>query len=325
MPFTIEPATNVITEGGVASAVPETIGRFERLSAEDRLASIWFAYLEMGKGITPAAPGAASMAFAQPTLESIRSMTFREQSQVMCDLVNRSDTPLCRTYATWTPNIKLGFWYRLGEWMKGGIVAPIPQEYELSADASSVLQDIRSLDFAQQITVLRSCVVGMGYAAGIGKSERVAEPVAPPTDIAERTRIAIPGVTHPAVLDYINGLNANDFEAIVGLFAPEGGLQPPFERPIVGRENILQFLREECQGLKLLPERGGDEPAEAGRAPVKVIGRVQTPWFGASVDMNVAWRFFLDKGGKISLVKVELLASPRELASASASARQLAQ
>ena len=117
----------------------------------------------MGKTITVAAPGAANMQFAEPTLEEIKKMSFQEQSQVMCDLANRADTPICRTYATWTPNIKLGFWYRLGEWMEQGIVAPIPEGYKLSANAQAVLQTLQGLDSGQQITVLRNTVLDMGF------------------------------------------------------------------------------------------------------------------------------------------------------------------
>ena len=40
----------------------------------------------MGKSITVAAPGAANMQFAEPTLDEIKKMSFQEQSQVMCDL-----------------------------------------------------------------------------------------------------------------------------------------------------------------------------------------------------------------------------------------------
>jgi hypothetical protein len=38
-------------------SVPATIARFNQLNTEDQLALIWFAYLEMGKTITVAAPG----------------------------------------------------------------------------------------------------------------------------------------------------------------------------------------------------------------------------------------------------------------------------
>jgi hypothetical protein len=294
-----------------ADVVPATIARFSQLSAEDQLALIWFAYLEMGKGITVAAPGAASMVLAEGVLNQIREMSFRDQSQVMCDLANRADTLICRTYASWSVNIKLGFWYQLGEWMEKGSVAPIPEGYTLSANAAAVLQAIRSLDPGQQITVLRNAVVGMGYESG--SSTRVSEPVVVPQNMAERTQVTIEGVTNATVLSYMNNLNANDFDALIQLFTPDGALQPPFQKPIVGKDAVLRFFKEDCQNLKLMPERGVTEPAEDGFTQIKVTGKVQTPWFGASVGMNMAWRFLLDPQGKIFFVAIDLLASPKEL------------
>ncbi|MEB3313378.1 MAG: orange carotenoid protein N-terminal domain-containing protein, partial [Cyanobacteriota bacterium] len=79
MPFTIDSARNIFPNTLSADAVPATIARFTQLSAEDQLALIWFAYLEMGKTITIAAPGAANMQFAEGTLDQIRQMSFREQ------------------------------------------------------------------------------------------------------------------------------------------------------------------------------------------------------------------------------------------------------
>jgi TusA-related sulfurtransferase len=154
MPFTIESARSIFPNTLSADVVPATIARFNQLNTEDQLALIWFAYLEMGKSITIAAPGAASMVLAEPTLNAIRKMSPREQTQVMCDLANNADTPICRTYAVWSVNIKLGFWYQLGDWMADGSVAPIPEGYQLSANANAVLQAIRGLEAGQQITVL---------------------------------------------------------------------------------------------------------------------------------------------------------------------------
>ncbi|NJO78094.1 MAG: Red carotenoid-binding protein [Cyanobacteria bacterium RM1_2_2] len=314
MPFTIESARGIFPNTLAADAVPATIARFNQLNAEDQLALIWFAYTEMGTTITVAAPGAASMILAEGLLNQIKGMSPLEQTQVMCDLTNRADTPICRTYGTFTPNIKLGFWYELGRWMEQGLVAPIPEGYKLSANASAVLQSIRELDPGQQITVLRNAVVDMGYdAAKMGTYTPVSEPVAPPKAMAQRTQVTIEGVTNPTVLSYINNMNANDFDAVIELFADSGALQPPFQRPIVGRENVMRYLREECQNLKLIPERGVVEPAEDGFTQVKVTGKVQTPWFGANVGMNIAWRFLLDAQDKIFFVAIDLLASPKEL------------
>lgn len=314
MPFSIDSARNIFPNTLAADAVPATIARFNQLSAEDQLALIWFTYLEMGKTVTIAAPGAASMVFAENTLKEIREMTPLQQSQVMCDLANRADTPICRTYASWSPNIKLGFWYQLGQDMEAGMVAPIPEGYRLSANANAVLDTIKRLESGQQITVLRNAVVDMGFdQSQLGNIQRVAEPVEPPKEIVQRSQVKIEGVDNPTILSYMNNLNANDFDALIKLFTPDGALQPPFQRPIVGKEAILKFFREECQNLKLLPERGVSELADDDFLQVKVTGKVQTPWFGGNVGMNIAWRFLLTPKNEIFFVAIDLLASPKEL------------
>jgi hypothetical protein len=314
MPFTIDSARGIFPGTLSADEVPATIARFSQLKTEDQLALIWFAYLAMGKTITIAAPGAASMVLAERTMEEIKALSFTEQNQVMADLANRADTPICRTYAVWSVNIKLGFWYQLGKWMEEGAVVPIPENYRLSANAAAVLTAIEALDPGQQITVLRNCVVDMGYDPGkMGSFTKVSEPFVPPTDYAQRTKVKIEGVDNKTIIDYMNNLNANDFDALIELFMPDGALQPPFQRPIVGKDAILKFFREDCQNLKLSPERGISEPADDGFVQIKVTGKVQTPWFGGGVGMNMAWRFLLGPDGKIFFVAIDLLASPKEL------------
>ena len=314
MPFSIDSARGIFPETLSADVVPATISRFNQLSAEDQLALIWFAYLEMGKTITVAAPGAASMLLAENTLQEMLKMTPLEQSQTMCDLANRADTPVCRTYASWSPNIKLGFWYQLGEYMNEGKIAPIPEGYKLSANANAVLDAIKQLQGGQQITVLRNAVVNMGYdTSKMGSYSRITEPVIPPVEISKRTKVSIEGVTNQTVLNYMDNLNANDFGALIELFAEDGALQPPFKRPIVGKDAIFRFFNEECQNLKLSPERGIQEPTDEGYTQIKVTGKVQTPWFGGKVGMDVAWRFLLNPDSKIFFVAIDLLASPKEL------------
>jgi hypothetical protein len=314
MPFSIDSARNIFPNTLAADAVPATIARFTQLSAEDQLALIWFAYLEMGKTITVAAPGAASMQFAEQTLKTMVSMTPLEQSQVMCDLANRADTPVGRTYSTWTANVKLGFWYELGRLMEEGKIAPIPEGYKLSANANAVLATIISLEPGQQITVLRNSVVDMGYdSSKITGFQKISEPVVPPKEVSQRTPVKIEGIDNPTIFSYMNNLNANDFDALIELFAPDGALQPPFRRPLVGKNEVLRFFREECQNLKLIPQRGIAESTDDGFTQIKVTGKCQTPWFGGNVGMDIAWRFLLDSQNKIFFVAIDLLASPKEL------------
>ena len=311
--ISLEQATKIFPDTLSADVVPAITTRFRLLSAEDQLAMIWYAYLEMGSSITIAAPGAARMQFAEPVLNQIKALDFATQSQVMCDLANRTDTPISRTYANWSVNIKLGFWYQLGEWMADGLVAPIPEGYQLSANAASVLSSVKAIEQGQQITVLRNFVVDMGFDPSKGEGQRMMEPVVAPTPESLRKKVFIEGVINPTVNAYMDLLNANDFDQLIQLFLADGALQPPFQKPIVGRDAILSFFREECQNLRLLPERGFAEPTEGNFTQIKVTGKVQTPWFGASVGMNVAWRFLLSPAGKIYFVAIDLLATPAEL------------
>lgn len=311
--FTIERASQIFPETLTADVVPAITARFELLSAEDQLALIWYAYLEMGKSITVAALGAASMQFAERTLADIKAMSFTAQSTAMCDLANRSDTSINRIYSSWSVNIKLGFWYTLGEWMAEGTVAPIPEGYQLSGNALAVLSSVKSVSSGQQITLLRNFVVDMGFDPKKDGSQVVSEPVTPPTPVQDRQKIIIEGVDNLTVTSYMELLNANDFDNLIQLFLEDGALQPPFKKPIVGADNILRFFKEDCQNLKLLPERGLTEPADDGFTRIKITGTVQTPWFGAGVGMNVAWRFLLNPEGKIYFVAIDLLASPAEL------------
>jgi hypothetical protein len=312
MPFTIDSARSIFPDTQVANAVPAIVQSFNQLSAEDQLALLWFAYTEMGMTITPAAMQVVNMVFAEATLTQIKQMSAVEQTQVMCDLVNHTDTPICQTYSSFGTNIKLGFWYQLSEWMEQKIVAPIPKGYQLSAKASDLLQDIRQLGGGQQLTVFQDVVVNMGYAP-TGARAKVQEPVLAPQEATPRTKVSIKDIDNETVLSYIDNMNAFDFQAAVTLFAPEGALQPPFQEPIAGHENILAYMRDECYGLKLLPEQGGSEPAEAGFTQIKVTGKVQTPWFGEKVGINVAWRFLLNPEGQIFFVGIDILASPQEL------------
>lgn len=311
--FTIERASQIFPETLTADVVPAITARFELLSAEDQLALIWYAYLEMGKSITVAALGAASMQFAERTLADIKAMSFTAQSTAMCDLANRSDTSINRIYSSWSVNIKLGFWYTLGEWMAEGTVAPIPEGYQLSGNALAVLSSVKSVSSGQQITLLRNFVVDMGFDPKKDGSQIVSEPVTPPTPVQDRQKIIIEDVDNLTVTSYMELLNANDFDNLIQLFLEDGALQPPFKKPIVGADNILRFFKEDCQNLKLLPERGLTEPADDGFTRIKITGTVQTPWFGAGVGMNVAWRFLLNPEGKIYFVAIDLLASPAEL------------
>ncbi|MBD2625665.1 orange carotenoid protein N-terminal domain-containing protein [Trichormus variabilis] len=316
MALTLQSAQSIFSNTQVPSLIPATIALFDQLNVDDQLAYLWYAYTEMGKTITPAAPGAARLQLAETLLTQIKLMSSEDQTKVMRDLASRADTPISRSYGFFSVNTKLAFWYELGELMKKGLVTPIPAGYQMSPGVKVVLEATQKLDQGQQITVLRNTVVNMGFdTSELGPSSY---PKAPAEPAFQRTTpiissVKIDGITEPAVLGYIEAMNADNFDAAVALFTTDGALQPPFQKPIVGPEAIAKYMREEAQGLNMMPQQGICEVQPDGSKQLKITGVVQTPWFGVTVGMNIAWRFLINPQGKIFFVAIDMLASPQEL------------
>ncbi len=142
--------------------VARTTDAFKQLGIDDQLGVLWVLYTEIGKSITPAAPGAARLHLAEGLLETIRQMSHEDQLRAMRDLADRRNTPISRAYGALSVNTKLALWYQLAVWMEDGSVVPVPQSYQLSMNARRVFEAIQRLEFGQQITVMRNAVVGMG-------------------------------------------------------------------------------------------------------------------------------------------------------------------
>jgi hypothetical protein len=316
MALTIQSAQNIFSGTQVSSPIPATIALFDQLNVDEQLAYLWYAYTEIGKTITPAAPGAARLQLAESLLTQIKQMSQEEQTQVMRDIASHADTPISRAYAFFSVNTKLAFWYELGELMKQGLIAPIPVGYQMSPNVKSVLEATQKLDKGQQITVLRNTVVDMGFDTSNLSPSSYPRAVTEPA--FKRTApmvspVKINGVTEPAVLAYIEAMNTDNFDAAVALFTADGALQPPFQKPIIGQEAIAKYMGEEAQGLNMMPQQGICEVQPDGSKQVKITGVVQTPWFGITVGMNISWRFLIDPDGKIFFVAIDMLASAQEL------------
>lgn len=123
--------------------------------------------------------------------------------------------------------------------------------------------------------------------------------------------IQIEGISHSVILKYFETLNAGAFDQTSALFAIDGVMQPPFEKPIVGREAIAQYLKQEAKGLIAEPRQGNSQILDNGCLEFQITGRVQTPVFG----VNVAWQFILSPDRELFLAKIKLIASPQELLS----------
>ena len=119
--------------------------------------------------------------------------------------------------------------------------------------------------------------------------------------------ISIKGISVPAIVNYFVTINQEEFTETASLFAEDGEMHAPFEKPIVGREKITSYLVKEATGMKLLPMQGICETEDDVR--FKVLGKVSTSMF----SVNVAWYFTVNPQGQLTTARIKLLASPQEL------------
>jgi Orange carotenoid protein, N-terminal len=143
---------------------PEVVEQFEALSTDQKLALLWCIYQEVGKSITPAAPGAtkASPAIAEGLFQQVLAMSHDDQLQVQRDIIEGKDVLVSREYNALSDTTKLLFWYLLAQGMDRTEIIPMPTEYKLESPAEACMRQLQTLEFSEQITVLRELVSPMG-------------------------------------------------------------------------------------------------------------------------------------------------------------------
>ncbi|MBE9101409.1 orange carotenoid protein N-terminal domain-containing protein [Vacuolonema iberomarrocanum] len=142
--------------------VDVTTNSFDQLSVDDQLALLWFIYTRMGDSVTPAAPAAASPEIASGLFQQIADLEKQEQLQAMRDIASKADTRISREYGSLSANTKLAFWYRLAQGMDTGTIIGVPADYKMTEEADRLLGAIETMDFEQQITILRNAALEMG-------------------------------------------------------------------------------------------------------------------------------------------------------------------
>lgn len=137
---------------------------FQSLDVDQQLALFYFLYKEMGDSITPAAPGASTVSpeIAEGLFNQVKELSHEQQLQLQRDLINKADTVHTRMYGSMSDTTKLLFWYRLSQGMDSGTIIPMPSDYKLPSQAEELFNQIKGLDFEQQITLFRDYVSPMG-------------------------------------------------------------------------------------------------------------------------------------------------------------------
>lgn len=150
-----------------SNSASELVKAFQALDVDQQLAVFYFIYKEMGGSVTPAAPAASTVSpeIAESLFNQVKEMSHQEQLQLQRDLINKKNTLITREYGALSDTTKLLFWYYLAQGMDAGTVIPMPAEYKLSGNGQRLLEQVKGLEFEQQIALFRDIVSPMGAAA----------------------------------------------------------------------------------------------------------------------------------------------------------------
>jgi len=145
-----------------SEGVRQAIDMFNRLDVDTKLALLYYMYKEMGKSVTPAAPGAADLELLRGFFDQFNALPFGDaQLEAQRALVRCDDSALCREYGKLSDNNKVVIWFILAERM-GKDVIDVPADYQFPEAGQRNLDMIKGLDYEQQITFLRDVCRPMG-------------------------------------------------------------------------------------------------------------------------------------------------------------------
>lgn len=144
--------------------ISQTVKSWRSLDVDEQLALFYFIYKEMGSSITPAAPGASTVStdIAEGLFNQVKDMSHEQQLKLQRDLINNVDTEYTRMYGSMSETTKLLFWYRLAQGMDSATIIPMPAGYEIPSQSQDILNQVKGIDFEQQITLFRDYVAPMG-------------------------------------------------------------------------------------------------------------------------------------------------------------------
>ncbi|MBF2003010.1 MAG: orange carotenoid protein [Synechococcales cyanobacterium M58_A2018_015] len=136
---------------------------YGKLSGDEKLALLYYLYEAMGESITPAAPTAADPNLAPVLLGDFYNLSHDDQLAVMRQIANGEDSEYSRAYGALTPNNQLMVWFAWAQAM-GKSVVDLPGDYQPAQGVTELLDQLKGLDFQEQISVLREIAASMGYS-----------------------------------------------------------------------------------------------------------------------------------------------------------------
>jgi hypothetical protein len=157
------PLADETTSQLLSSEAQTVFSAYTDLKTDDKLALLFYIYEAMGESVTPAAPTAADPNLAPMLLGDFYNLPPDQQLAMMRQIVDKADTEYSRAYGALGSNNQLLVWYGWAQGM-GDTVVDMPADYQAAQLVNTVLDQIKQLEFQEQISLLREMANQMGHS-----------------------------------------------------------------------------------------------------------------------------------------------------------------
>ncbi|EDX84507.1 Orange carotenoid protein, N-terminal domain protein [Synechococcus sp. PCC 7335] len=134
--------------------------RFDALSADEKLATLWYVYEGLGEERLENPDDNKESDSSSDLYNQIKEKSKEEQLQFMRDVLSGEGNDLTNAYNNLSNTTKIALWYRLGQGMAKGSVIQVPGDYSLSNDAQQLVSAINEMSFEQSYLFVRDAIVG---------------------------------------------------------------------------------------------------------------------------------------------------------------------
>lgn len=144
----------------------QMVKTFRGFNTDEQLALLWYAYTLVGDRIMPSAnPSETGMPIAQALYDQIAAASQDDQLKMQREIVASQDTSISRTYGEMNSSAKLSLWYLLAQGIEQGEIIPVLEDFKQSDHAQPFLDQLKGIEFNDQIMFLRSVVLPMGIGS----------------------------------------------------------------------------------------------------------------------------------------------------------------
>ncbi|MEM8502594.1 MAG: orange carotenoid protein N-terminal domain-containing protein [Cyanobacteria bacterium P01_D01_bin.1] len=150
----------MVAATGNPTAQEEYKQQFDALSADEKLATLWYVYDGIGEERLENPDDNKESDSSSDLYNQIKGKSEEEQLQFMRDVLSGESNDLTNAYNNLSNTTKVALWYRLGQGMAEGSVIQVPSDYDLSDQAKQLVQSVNDINFEQSYIFVRDAIVG---------------------------------------------------------------------------------------------------------------------------------------------------------------------